>query len=96
MSEEQEKEEWITKVQTTLTTTEVQEADDEWDGMPEFINEKKEEYRKVLIRFENEEAVQDFSKKINQQITPKTKSLWHPKKEKDDLMRWIDDSNLIY
>lgn len=93
---EKEKEEWVTRVQTTLSDIEVQGADNEWDGMPEFTNEKKEEYRKVTIRFENEADLQDFCKKINQQITPKTKQLWHPKKERDTLMRWVDDSNLKY
>jgi len=52
--------------------------DDEWVGMPEFIQEKKEPYKKLIIRFETEEDYNDFAELIGQKLTPKTKSIWHP------------------
>ena len=52
--------------------------DDEWVGMPEFIQEKKEPYKKIIIRFENEADYVDFANIISQKLTPKTKSIWHP------------------
>ena len=52
--------------------------DNDWDGMPEFIQEKKEPYKKLIIRFETEEDYEEFAEKIGQKLTPKTKSIWHP------------------
>ena len=51
-----------------------------WQDMPEYIQQKKEPYHKVIVRFENEKDLQEFSSLINQKITSKTKSIWHPKK----------------
>ena len=50
----------------------------EWSGMPEFIMEKKEPYKTLTIRFENENDYNDFAAIIGQKLTPKTKSIWHP------------------
>ena len=50
----------------------------EWVGMPEFIQEKKEPYKVLVIRFESEQDYQDFAALIGQKLTPKTKSIWHP------------------
>jgi len=49
-----------------------------WKDMPEFVQGKKEPYSKIIIRFENEKDLQDFSKLINQKLTKKTKSIWFP------------------
>lgn len=55
----------------------------EWQGMPEFIQEKKEkEFSKITVRFATEEDLKDFSKLIGQKLTEKTKSIWHPKIER--------------
>jgi hypothetical protein len=50
----------------------------EWVGMPEFIQEKKEPFKTLIIRFETEQDYLDFQKKISQTLTNKTKSIWHP------------------
>lgn len=50
----------------------------EWDGMPEFVQEKKEPFSKIIIRFDTEEDLKEFAKLINQKLTPKTKSIWFP------------------
>jgi len=50
----------------------------EWKDMPEFLQEKKEPYSKIIVRFESKEDLQEFSKIIGQNITKKTKSIWHP------------------
>ena len=51
----------------------------EWKDMPEFVQEKKEPFSKIIIRFETEEDLNEFSELIGQKLTPKTKSIWHPK-----------------
>ena len=59
--------------------------DKEWEGMPEFKQDDKMPYRQIIISFENEGDVENFSTLLNQNITDKTKSLWYPKKEKNIL-----------
>ena len=54
------------------------EENPEWVGMPEFIQEKKEPYKTLTIRFETEKDYQEFAELIGQKLTPKTKSIWHP------------------
>ena len=49
-----------------------------WCEMPEFVQEKKEPFKTITIRFETEEDYIDFQKKIDQPLTNKTKSIWHP------------------
>lgn len=51
----------------------------EWEGMPEFVQEKKEPYSKIIVRFENEKDLKEFADIIGQKLTNKTKSIWHPK-----------------
>jgi len=50
----------------------------EWVGMPEFVQKKKEPYKKLIVRFETEQEYKDFSDLIGQKLTTKTKSIWHP------------------
>lgn len=52
----------------------------EWVGMPEFVQEKQQPHQTINIRFETEQDVAEFARLIGQNITPKTKSLWFPKK----------------
>ena len=65
---------------------------DEWVGMPEFIQEKKEPFSKITVRFETEEDLNAFAKLIGQKLTPKTKSIWHPHKPHRSglVRRWVD------
>lgn len=65
----------------------------EWVDMPEFVQEKKEPYSKIIIRFETEEDLQDFAELIGQKLTSKTKSIWHPFKSHFGLFKkvWTDE-----
>lgn len=67
----------------------------EWQGMPEFIQEKKEEYAKIIFRFDNEEDLQNFAKLIGQKLTKNTKSAWHPQliRGVDSNKRYVDVGN---
>lgn len=56
-----------------------QEINQHWFDMPEFKQKKNIEYQKITIRFNSKEDVESFARLINQKITPKTKSIWHPK-----------------
>jgi len=56
-----------------------------WKGMPEFEQEDKRPFRSIIIHFATLEDVGDFSRTIDQKITDKTKSIWHPYKPHDVL-----------
>lgn len=51
---------------------------DEWKEMPEFVQEKKEPFSKITVRFETQDDLESFAELIGQKLTPKTKSIWHP------------------
>ena len=53
----------------------------EWDDMPEFSQEDQTAFRRLIINFANEAAVNDFARLIDQHITDKTRSIWHPAAE---------------
>jgi hypothetical protein len=50
----------------------------EWVGMPEFVQEKKEAFKEIIVRFESEAHYLEFQQLIGQKLTNKTKSIWHP------------------
>jgi hypothetical protein len=54
------------------------EQENLWFGMPEFVQNKKEPYAKIIFRFETESDLQEFADIIGQKLTQKTKSSWHP------------------
>ena len=65
---------------------------DHWKGMPEYESEIKSNFKQVLVSFKTEEDYKAFQKVIGQELTPKTKSIFFPKKENAQmsLLRWLD------
>ena len=55
-----------------------------WEGMPEFIQPKKEPYSQIILRFRNKEDLDEFSSIIGQRLTRLSKSTWHPALSKDE------------
>ena len=53
--------------------------------MPEFESDDEMPFRSLTVHFLDQEAVDDFCEKIEQTITDKTKYIYHPKQQKDDL-----------
>jgi hypothetical protein len=66
----------------------------EWKDMPEFVQEKQQPYAQMIIRFRNQQDLDDFAEIIDQKLTVKTKSLWHPQlvRGMHGKKRWIDES----
>ena len=64
-----------------------------WTGMPEFTQENNPPYKKIIVSFRNKEDYDEFSQLISQNLTDKTKSIWHPKldREANMLTRWIEE-----
>ena len=54
---------------------------DLWQGMPEFNMEDLAPWNSVIVHFESREDMDNFSKLVQQKITTKTQSLWHPEAE---------------
>jgi hypothetical protein len=61
----------------------------EWVGMPEFVQEKKEPFKELIVRFETEQDYKEFQALIGQKLTFKTKSIWHPFKSHWGLERKV-------
>lgn len=54
---------------------------DIWKEMPDFENEDGHGIR-ITVHFEDENDLKKFSGLIGQKLTPQTKSIWFPEKEK--------------
>lgn len=63
----------------------VDELTGEWKGMPEFIQNDMRSFRHVVVHFENEEDTKAFFAKIEYEDTGKTKSMWFPPKERNNI-----------
>jgi len=63
--------------------SELNKWQEEWNGMPEFIQEDKLPIQTIVVSFETKEDVQDFANIIGQKLTYKTKSIWFPAKSRD-------------
>lgn len=64
-----------------------------WIGMPEFEQEDNPPYKKLIVSFRTKEDYQEFAKLIDQSLTEKTKTIWHPKLDRTEnaLLRWIEE-----
>jgi hypothetical protein len=58
---------------------EVEDPTGEWAGMPEFDQQDKMPFRTIWVHFETQEAVDEFSRLVEQTFTAKTKYMWFPR-----------------
>jgi hypothetical protein len=67
---------------------------DEWQNMPEYVQEDLTPYRVINVRFRNAEDVAEFERLMAQKITEKQKTLWFPYAEprRASLYRYTDES----
>jgi ParB-like chromosome segregation protein Spo0J len=56
----------------------------EWEGMPEFDQDDKMSFRRVIVHFENNDDAAEFFSIIGQSHTDKTKSTWFPEQKRMD------------
>ena len=61
-----------------IDEADTKESLNEWFGMPEFIQKKQKPFAQIICRFQTEDDLKSFAALINQKLTPKTKSIWHP------------------
>lgn len=62
---------------------------DEWQNMPEYVQDNLLPEYSVKINFLSAKDLQDFSELIGQPITTKTKSVWFPAQQKANLNRFV-------
>jgi len=55
--------------------------EEEWEGMPEFVQEDDKPFRSIVVHFDNNENVKTFVELLNVKITDKTKYIFFPSKE---------------
>jgi hypothetical protein len=66
--------------------TNIPKPEDEWEGMPEYINEDKSSYKSVRVHFKTKKDMENFSKVIGQNILETTRSIWFPQVEIEKYM----------
>lgn len=76
----------------------IKDADDwrrHWVGMPEFVQMKQTEFAKIIVRFRDQEALDDFCAKVGQKLNPRSQCTWHPELppigKSATVKRWVDD-----
>ena len=59
----------------------------EWrkNAVLDYLNDDKTGFKTILLHFPDQDAIDDFCKLINQNMTPKTKFLWYPKEPEDEV-----------
>lgn len=62
---------------------------EEWQGMPEYVQKNLLPEYSVRVNFISIEDLQKFAELIGQPITSKTKSIWFPAQEKENLNRFV-------
>ena len=64
-----------------------------WKGMPEYNQPNNPPYRSLTVKFKTKEDMEKFADVIDQDVSEKTKSIWHPKlqRTKNFYLRWIVD-----
>jgi len=75
---------------------EIDDADEyetEWRGMPEFNQPDNGAFRQIIVSFDDQAGVDAFARAIGQSLTDKTKSVWYPPRERNNVadLFWVDD-----
>lgn len=67
----------------------------EWQDMPEFEQNNLDVYHTLKVHFLTIDDFRDFATLIGQNISEKTKYIYHPKQQKEDLikLRIVDDES---
>jgi hypothetical protein len=71
------------------------DCEDEWNGMPEFCQEDLTPWHQVNVRFRNQEDFDRFKQLMEQEVTPKQKTLWFPYApfRRASKFKYIDDES---
>ena len=64
-----------------------------WKNMPEYVQENNPPYKTINVKFRKKEDFEKFAELLNQNLSDKTKSIWHPHLDRtaNSLLRWVQD-----
>ena len=68
--------------------------EEEWNDMPEFVQPSKASIASVVIHFETTEDMDKFSVLIGKKITTKTKGIFFPVRPRDTHKIYVDEESL--
>lgn len=68
-----------------LEAIQLDDVKDEWIGMPEFDQKDLTAKFQILVSFKNEKDRDEFGKVIGRKLTDKTRFIWFPKQEIDEV-----------
>ena len=80
------------KLDTSVFEFDEDTPETEWRGMPEFNQPDNGAYRQIIVSFDDEEGIKQFAKATGQNLTDKTKSIWYPPRERNNVVDlfWFD------
>jgi hypothetical protein len=52
-----------------------------WHGMPEFVQEDLTPVKSITVRFRSAAEYREFAGRVEQSLTPNTRSIWYPEAE---------------
>jgi hypothetical protein len=83
------------KIVNPLFEIDDDEYETEWRGMPEFNQPDNGAFRQIIVSFDDQDGVDSFAKAIGQSLTNKTKSVWYPPRERNNVadLFWVDEGN---
>ncbi len=58
---------------------------EQWQGMPEFVQNRQREYAKIIVRFRSKEDLDDFAQLIGQRLNRLSQCTWHPELHKGEI-----------
>jgi ParB-like chromosome segregation protein Spo0J len=65
-----------------IAPSDMLDPDKEWANMPDFDQDNIKSFRKIIVHFHDQAAVDEFAKRIGQSFTPQTKFAWFPQEQR--------------
>jgi hypothetical protein len=50
----------------------------EWDGMPEFTQDAQQSFKRIIVHFTDQAAVDAFARLVGQPVLANTRFIWYP------------------
>lgn len=81
----------ITQLADIFEFDDLESIEMEWRGMPEYNQPNNTAFRQIIVEFDNDDQVKVFADLVQQSVSEKTKSLWYPPRDKNNVVDlfWI-------
>lgn len=70
------------------------DTESEWQGMPEFEQGDQQSFASITVHFADQAAMDEFSRRIDQQLPAKARYIWFPPVARQDVAgeRYVNDA----